>query len=98
MKYCQHCGNEVVDDAVICPKCGCSVANNNNANKTNGFAIAGFVCSFFIPILGFVFGGIGLSKSKSLDGKGKNFSIAALAISGAFVLLAIIVTIANAAR
>lgn len=25
MKYCQHCGNELVDEAIVCPKCGCSV-------------------------------------------------------------------------
>lgn len=28
MKYCSHCGNEVVDDAEICPKCGCRVDLN----------------------------------------------------------------------
>ena len=44
-------------------------------------AIAGFVCSFFIPLLGWIFGGIGLSRSKKLDGKGKGFSISALIIS-----------------
>lgn len=25
MKYCSHCGAQVDDDAVICPKCGCQV-------------------------------------------------------------------------
>lgn len=24
MKYCTKCGNELMDEAVICPKCGCS--------------------------------------------------------------------------
>ena len=23
MKYCSKCGNELFDEAVICPKCGC---------------------------------------------------------------------------
>ena len=23
MKYCTHCGKEVLDEAVICPGCGC---------------------------------------------------------------------------
>lgn len=42
MKYCSHCGNELLDEAVICTGCGCSVQNfqqnfvgtnlNNNAN------------------------------------------------------------------
>lgn len=27
MKYCSKCGNELVDEAVICPKCGCAVGN-----------------------------------------------------------------------
>lgn len=25
MKYCSHCGAEILDEAVICPKCGCAV-------------------------------------------------------------------------
>ena len=24
MKYCEKCGNELFDEAVMCPKCGCS--------------------------------------------------------------------------
>lgn len=27
MKYCSKCGNELLDEAVICPKCGCPAAN-----------------------------------------------------------------------
>ena len=26
MKFCQNCGKELLDQAVICPGCGCSVA------------------------------------------------------------------------
>ena len=25
MKFCTHCGNELRDEAIICPKCGCGV-------------------------------------------------------------------------
>ena len=39
MKYCTKCGNELMDEAVICTKCGCMVENvispakfNRNAN------------------------------------------------------------------
>ena len=28
--FCKHCGAEILDQAVICPKCGC--ATNANAN------------------------------------------------------------------
>ena len=24
MKYCSKCGNELFDEAVVCPKCGCA--------------------------------------------------------------------------
>lgn len=29
MKFCQHCGKEIFDEAVICPGCGCSVQNTS---------------------------------------------------------------------
>ena len=38
MKYCSKCGNELLDEAVICPKCGCPVesgTNQNNGSKLN---------------------------------------------------------------
>lgn len=25
MKYCSHCGEQIMSEAVICPKCGCMV-------------------------------------------------------------------------
>ena len=39
MKYCTICGNELMDEAVICPKCGCSTGYshpiNNESYKTS---------------------------------------------------------------
>lgn len=58
-----------------------------STDGTNGFAIAGFVCSFFVPILGIIFGAIGMAKSKKMSGKGLGFSIAALAISITFMVI-----------
>ncbi len=79
MKYCEKCGKELMDEAVVCPYCGCSTETNKQS-ETNSMAIAGFVCSFFIPLLGWIFGALGLKKSKE-TGKGRGFSIAAIAIS-----------------
>lgn len=28
MKYCEKCGNELFDEAVLCPKCGCSAGKS----------------------------------------------------------------------
>ena len=30
MKFCKHCGAEVLDNAIICVKCGCGIAENQN--------------------------------------------------------------------
>lgn len=92
--FCKNCGKELCENAVICP--GCGVVTDNMAKvvqpkteqpESNGMAIAGFICSFFVPLLGWIFGGIGLSRSAKRNGKGKGFSIAALAIAtGMFVI------------
>lgn len=93
MKYCTKCGKELMDEAVICPHCGCAIESaEKTKNESNWMPIAGFVCSFFIPILGWIFGGLGLKKSKELyDDKGKKFSIAALIISSVVFIINFIV-------
>lgn len=91
--FCVHCGKEINDQAIVCPNCGVATGNykvtrnNSPSNDGNGMAIAGFVCSFFIPLLGWIFGGMGLFRAQKRNGKYKGFSIAALAIaSGMFIL------------
>ena len=32
LKYCNHCGKELLDDAIICPSCGCGVQFNGQFN------------------------------------------------------------------
>lgn len=48
---------------------------------SNGMAIAGFVCSFFVPILGLIFSIIGLNRSKNMFGKGKGLAVAGIVVS-----------------
>ena len=38
MKYCSHCGKELLDEAVICVGCGCAVGGNP-AQFTPGVAV-----------------------------------------------------------
>ena len=71
-KFCSNCGNEVVDEAVICPKCGVSTGqntavSNNNNGTSNGMATAGFILSFFVPLLGLIFSILGLKKVKETN-------------------------------
>lgn len=52
MKYCSHCGQEIMDEAVICPHCGCAVAapaaGKDEPNKGLN------IISFLLPIVGAV--------------------------------------------
>lgn len=97
MKYCSKCGAELMDEAVICPKCGCAVGENRPANttttasSTNGFAIAGFVLAFFFPLLGIIFGAMGISKANKMGGSGKGLAIAAVIISSIATVISFIV-------
>lgn len=63
MKYCRSCGNELLDEAVVCPKCGCAVEGAKNpviASKPSGlksvanvFMILGCIVgagAFLIPL------------------------------------------------
>jgi hypothetical protein len=51
------------------------------ATETDGFSIAAFVLSFTGPLLGFIFGFIGLSRTKGGLRKGRGFAVAGLVIS-----------------
>lgn len=99
-KFCSNCGNEVVDEAVICPKCGVSIGqkvqtNNTNGNS-NGMATAGFVLSFFVPILGLIFSIIGSKRAKETN-VGKGLSTAGIIISSIALAITLIVSIASIA-
>lgn len=52
MKYCSKCGQQIHDDAIICPYCGCAVSNTPAVNDapSTGFAVLGFL----IPIVGLI--------------------------------------------
>ena len=94
MKYCTYCGSEIKDEARFCNLCGASTQQTQYSNhyqnpqsqyqvpekKTNVMAIIGLVLSFIIPLLGWIFGGIGLSNAKKCN-SGKGLAIAALIIA-----------------
>ena len=53
--FCKKCGNQILDEAVICVHCGCStqdkaVINNADDAPSAGMAFLGF----FIPLVGFI--------------------------------------------
>ena len=89
MKYCRSCGAELLDEAVVCPKCGVAV-DEIKPLKKNNFAIAGFVLSlvslfvtlYTVPaILGLVFSIIGLAQIKKGGYKNKKLAVAGIVLA-----------------
>ena len=56
MKFCQKCGKEIFDDAVVCPGCGCSVVTEpkQTVHGNDGLATASKV----LLILGCIMQGV----------------------------------------
>ena len=66
------------------------------APRTNGFAIASFVCSLlFINILGIIFGHVALSQIKRTNEGGQGLAIAGLIIGYITLGIAILVVISS---
>ena len=78
MKFCQHCGKEILDQAVICPNCGCSVqvANNTQVTEVDQSVSAGLVVlAVLIPLFGVIYWPV---KAKSRPKCAKICGIAAI--------------------
>lgn len=94
-KFCNNCGNELDDRAIMCPKCGIALTQtvaNSGQTQSNGMAIAGFILSFFIPLLGLIFSIIGLKRSKETN-NGKGLSTAGIIISCITMVITLIMGI-----
>ncbi len=81
--YCRNCGQEINDNAVICPHCGVLVNDTalQTKQETNSLALVGFILSFFTGLVGLILSCIGLSRSKRMNGDGRGFAIAGIIIS-----------------
>ena len=97
MKYCSHCGKQLLDDAIICPGCGCSVqyGNMNNgipqqgvpryADTYSGMSVAGLILAFLQPLIGLIVSIIAHGEAKRI-GSEKSVSMSKAGILVAAVL------------
>ena len=53
MSYCSRCGNQIMDDAVICVHCGCAV--KRIILPVDRISIGLCILSFFIPLVGIIY-------------------------------------------
>lgn len=61
------------------------------SEEKNSIALAGFICAFFIPLLGWIFGGIGLSRAKRCGGNGKELALAAIIVATVVAIMNFII-------
>ena len=59
MKFCQHCGKEIMDEAVICPGCGCAVQAASNAQVVtpvdDSVSVGLVILAVLLPIFGVIY-------------------------------------------
>lgn len=93
MKYCSHCGNEVIEQAVVCTKCGCRIQNtaeNTFSPQKDEADVGLLVISVIVPIVGFILWAL---KQKETPQAAKKYGMAALIVCGAYVALYVLVMI-----
>lgn len=53
MKYCQQCGSQLVDQAVVCPNCGCTVQEPINQQEDKPSTDLN-ILAFLFPLVGLI--------------------------------------------
>ncbi len=91
--YCNNCGNQIDDNAYVCPYCGVKTGHGARTNEKNILAIVGFVLSFLIAIAGLVCSILAYKKSKELNGEGETLAIAGIIISAISIVLSILLLV-----
>lgn len=55
MKYCSKCGKEIVDEAIVCPGCGCAVVKTEVNPIDDEVSVGLCVLSALIPLVGIIY-------------------------------------------
>lgn len=52
--FCRKCGKEILDEAVICVHCGCSVEEKKQSSQIDAPSTGMAVLGFFVPLAGLI--------------------------------------------
>lgn len=87
--FCNKCGKEIFDEAVICVGCGCPVKPMKSVDEqwSAGTMVALVIGSILIPLIGIIFGAIGINQDAK---KGQATILLAIGIFMAFLTLIIL--------
>ena len=99
--YCENCGREIDDRAVVCPHCGISTGRRDKRleSQGNALAIVGFVFSFLIALVGLICSILGYKRAKNEGAPYGGLALAGIiisAVSMGLVVLIYIIAIAAA--
>lgn len=103
-KFCVYCGKEVEKNDNVCGNCGKAINNNvqtvitkKETNKTEGFAVAGFILSIVSFLCcgststpGLIFSIIGLINCNKNGKDGKGLAIAGIIINSIMFIIFIV--------
>lgn len=81
--FCDKCGSWVEPSDFVCNVCGNKLYEQNDINDNSvSMSTMAIVFGFFIPLLGWIFGGIGLSRANRFNNeRSKTKSIIAIIIA-----------------
>lgn len=52
MKFCEKCGKEIMDEAVICPNCGCSTQSSGQTDENAAVCAPASKAAVILGIIG----------------------------------------------
>lgn len=52
MKYCAHCGAQLLDESVVCTSCGCAAPSKENTLDVPSTGLN--ILSFLLPLVGLI--------------------------------------------
>ena len=94
MKFCSKCGKEILDEAVVCPGCGCAVVSPGTPAVTSSDAdevsVGLCVLAAFIPLFGIIYWPL---KHKETPKKAKAVGITAIIAWAVSFLLSMLISI-----